>query len=94
MADATLKQLAQRQLADYDVTIATVTGAELTRTVVDSLAWLARQPSLPGEGLQARQTVLCGSIADLFPVSTECQISVTTDRFGSVACSIARPTII
>ena len=74
-----------------DVRAATVSGEELTRTVVDSLAWLARELSPLGDGLQAGQTVLCGSIADLIPVAAECRISVTTDRFGSVTCSIARP---
>ena len=73
-----------------DVPIATVSGAELTRTVVESLAWLACQLSPFGGGLQAGQTVLCGSIADLIPISAECGITVTTDRFGSVACAIGR----
>ena len=71
-----------------DVEVATVSGLELTRNVVRSLRWLGRELSLCGLGLQAGQTVLCGSVADLIPVARPCRIAVATDRFGFVECDI------
>lgn len=71
-----------------DVPAATISGAELTQTIVESLAWLAGQLDSFGSGLRAEQIVLCGSLADLFPVSAGSRITVTTDRFGSVECAI------
>ena len=71
-----------------DDVVATVPGTELTATVIDSLSWLAKELQRLGSGLKAGQTILCGSVADLIPVSQDCQIAVTTDRFGSVKCTI------
>lgn len=69
--------------------LATVEGSELTQTILDSLSWLAAELPRHGETLQARQTVLCGSVADLFPIAESGQLRVETDRFGSVECSFA-----
>ena len=71
-----------------ETNVAEVSGPELTGTVVRSLSWLAGALNNRGEHLQAGQIVLCGSVADLFPVSGPCRIAVTTDRFGSVTCQI------
>ena len=71
-----------------DVVVATVYGTELTLTVIDSLNWLAKELRRIGLGLKAGQTILCGSIAKLIPISRGCQIIVTTDCFGSVECTI------
>jgi 2-keto-4-pentenoate hydratase len=70
------------------VVVATVSHAELNTTVVDSLRWLAKTLRDFGHDLKAGQTILCGSVADLIPISHGCRISVTTDRFGSVECTI------
>ena len=71
-----------------DVVVAAVPGTELTPTVVDSLSWLAKELGRLGLGLKAGQTILCGSIANLIPISRGCRITVTTDWFGSVECTI------
>jgi 2-keto-4-pentenoate hydratase len=75
-----------------DEPVATVSGTELTRTVVDSIRWLSRELHSHGRGLLTGQTILCGSVADLFPISSKCRIVVTTDRFGSVECTIDEET--
>lgn len=67
--------------------LATVEGSELTQTILNSLSWLAAELPRHGESLEAGQTVLCGSVADLFPIANSGELRVTTDRFGSVACS-------
>lgn len=72
-----------------DVVTAAVSGPELTHTVVDSLHWLAAELNRRGCRLQAGQTILCGSVAALIPISGGSRISVTTDRFGSVECTVA-----
>ena len=68
--------------------VATVSGAELTRTIVSSLAWLARELPTRGERLEPGHTVLCGTVAPLLPAPDAREIIVTTDRFGSVRCTI------
>jgi 2-keto-4-pentenoate hydratase len=75
-----------------DEPAAIVSGPELTRTIVDSLSWIAKELGTLGHGLQAGQTILCGSLADLIPVSSVCRISVSTDRFGSVEGTIRERT--
>ena len=72
---------------DDDVA-ATVSGTELTATVVNSLSWLAKELRRVDSGLKAGQTILCGSVAVLIPVSPTCRIAVTTDRWGCVECTI------
>ena len=69
--------------------LATVEGSELTQTILNSLSWLAAELPQYGESLAAGQTVLCGSVADLFPMANSGQLRVTTDRFGSVECTFA-----
>jgi len=69
--------------------VAVVTGSELIQTIVESLRWLTGELGKRHLKLQARQTVLCGSVADLFPVPNGCHISVETDRFGKVECTTA-----
>ena len=68
---------------------AAVAGRELTRTVASSLAWLARALPLHGERLRRGHTVLCGTVAPLLPAPDAREVTVTTDRFGSVRCSFA-----
>jgi 2-keto-4-pentenoate hydratase len=67
--------------------VALVAGTELIQTVLNSLGWLTRELSRHGFGLKARQTVLCGSVADLFAVAKG-HIKVTTDCYGDVECTI------
>jgi len=68
--------------------LATVAGEQLTATVISSLRWLSQELERTGSGLTAGQTVLCGSVADLLPVTGNCQIIVTSEHLGSVKCSI------
>lgn len=68
--------------------LATVAGGDLTATVVASLRWLSQELERTGSGLKAGQTVLCGSVADLLPVTGNCQITVTSEHLGSVECTI------
>ena len=68
---------------------AAVAGQELTRTVASSLAWLARELPPRGERLQPGQIVLCGTVAPLLPAPEAREVTVTTDRFGSVRCTFA-----
>jgi 2-keto-4-pentenoate hydratase len=68
--------------------LATVAGGELTATVVASLRWLSQELERTGSGLKAGQTVLCGSVADLLPVTGNCHITVTSEHLGSVECTI------
>lgn len=69
--------------------LATVEGLELTQTILDSLSWLAAELPRQRESLDAGQTVLCGSVADLFPIANPGLVRSATDRFGSVECSFA-----
>ena len=71
-----------------DVEVAAVAGGTLIDTVATSLRWLARELGRHRLRLHAGQTVLCGSVAPLIPVSTPSRVSVMTDRFGSPACRI------
>lgn len=65
---------------------AAVSGPELTRTVAASLAWLAGELPSRGERLRGGDTVLCGTVAPLLPAPAAREVTVTTDRFGSVRC--------
>lgn len=67
---------------------AAVSGPELTRTVAASLAWLARELPSHGERLRGGDTVLCGTVAPLLPAPEAREVTVTTDRFGSVRCTL------
>lgn len=69
-------------------TAATVTGERLIRTVTTSLEWLAGELHAEGQALRAGETVLCGSIARLFPVPSPCAVTVTTNAFGSAWCTV------
>lgn len=71
-----------------DVSVATVPGAELRRTIVESLKWLVRELHGHGLGLLAGQTILCGSVAEVYPVSAGSRIAVLAGRFGTVRCTI------
>jgi 2-keto-4-pentenoate hydratase len=68
--------------------IADISGSELTHTIIDSLTWLARELGRHELSLRAGQTILCGSVADLIPISSGGRIAITTDRFGAVECTI------
>ena len=82
------RDTAQLRIDIDDVPVAKLSGPELTNTVVDSLSWLAAELNRLGRSLQGGQTILCGSVADLVPISGSCRILVTTDRFGSVECTL------
>ncbi|MCP3693581.1 MAG: hypothetical protein GY917_15375, partial [Planctomycetaceae bacterium] len=41
-----------------------------------------------GIDLEAGQVVLCGSVADLFPMQEAGQVTVSTEHAGTVACEI------
>ena len=71
-----------------DVEVAAVAGETLIDTVATSLRWLAKELRRHRLRLHAGQTVLCGSVVPLIPVSTPSRVSVVTDRFGSAACKI------
>ena len=66
----------------------TVSGTELTDTVASSLAWLARELPSRGERLRRGDIVLCGTVAPLLPAPEGRKITVTTDRFGTVECTL------
>ena len=68
--------------------VATVSGPGLTRTITSSLAWLARELPARGERLEPGHIVLCGTVAPLLPAPAAREVVVTTDRFGSVRCTI------
>ena len=68
--------------------VADVSGPELTGTVARSLRWLARELPRRGETLLPGQTVLCGTVAPLLPAPDAREVVVTTDRFGSVRCTV------
>lgn len=61
--------------------VARASGIELTRTVLDSVRWLAKELSRSGRTLKAGQTILCGSVADLISIESACRVVVTTDRY-------------
>lgn len=69
--------------------VATVSGAEMLRTIAESLRWLTRQLQPHGLGLLAGHTILCGSVAQVIPVSAGSQISAQAGSYGSVACTIS-----
>ena len=71
-----------------DVEVAAVAGETLIDTVAASLRWLAKELRRHRLRLHAGQTVLCGSVAPLIPVSTPSRVSVVTDQFGSATCKI------
>lgn len=67
---------------------AAVSGPELTHTVAASLTWLAGELPSRGERLRGGDTVLCGTVAPLLPAPAASEVTVTTDRFGSVRCTL------
>ena len=81
------------QIEIDNVQVAKVFGQKLISTVVDSLSWLVQDLHRFELYVKAGQTILCGSIANLFPVSGDCQISVKTDSFGVVECAICEHQI-
>ena len=70
------------------IEMARVTGEESLATVIDSLEWLVQELANHGIDLEAGQVVLCGSVADLFPMREVGQVTVSTERAGTVACKI------
>ena len=80
---------AQLRISIDDLHVVDLAGTELADTVAHSLSWLAAELNRLGRNLRTGQTILCGSVADLIPISGGCQVSVTTDRFGSVECTIS-----
>lgn len=74
-------------LIDGDI-VATVPGEHLMATITESLRWLARQPRPLGLSPLAGQTILCGSVAPVFPITPGTCVSVNSQNFGSVRCTI------
>jgi 2-keto-4-pentenoate hydratase len=72
--------------------LATVASEQLTATVISSLRWLSQELERTGTGLKAGQTVLCGSVADLFPVHSNCRINVISEHLGTVDCTVNEST--
>ncbi|MEO2023333.1 MAG: hypothetical protein ABGX05_16040 [Pirellulaceae bacterium] len=70
------------------IEMARMTGEESLATVIDSLQWLVQELANHGIDLEAGQVVLCGSVADLFPMRAAGQVTVSTERAGTVACKI------
>lgn len=68
--------------------LAEISGRVLFETVDKSLCWLAR--ALARQGLQMRknQIILCGSVADLFPLPQGGHIEASTDSCGTVECLV------
>ncbi len=60
--------------------VAEVADMEQGRSFVHSMAWLRETLESQGIPLREGQVVLCGSVADLFPVSTG-QVKVTMTQF-------------
>jgi 2-keto-4-pentenoate hydratase len=70
------------------VMAAVVSGTELLRTVVESLNWLRRELHEHGLELSRGQMILCGSVAEVFPVVLGSRISVVAGGLGSAHCAI------
>ncbi len=68
--------------------VARVEGPELIENLIGSLAWLARAVGPQARFLDTGSIILCGAIADLLVVSPGARVEITTDRFGSVACTM------
>ena len=67
-----------------DVQVARVPGTDLRTTIFDSLRWLANALDEHGHGLQAGQTILCGTISGMHLIDSGARVAVTTENFGSV----------
>jgi len=68
--------------------MAHVTEEQSRATVMNSLRWLAQELADHGIDLEAGQVVLCGSVADLFPMQEAGQVTVSTEHAGTVAFEI------
>ncbi len=66
------------------VKVASVEGAELRRTIFNSLHWLTEALHQQGHTLVAGQTILCGTISGMHAVDVGARVQVTTEDFGSV----------
>ena len=67
--------------------MAHVTEEQSRVTVMNSLGWLVQELADHGIDLEAGQVVLCGSVADLFPMREAGQVTVSTERAGAVTCN-------
>ncbi len=72
--------------------VVSVGGDQLHETILSSLRWLTGELDRHNRHLQENQIVLCGSVADLFPVSNGSIVGVITDKFGSVDCTVLPPS--
>ena len=79
------KTTASLQIDVDDHLTVSVEGDELIDTIFRSLRWISSCLEMHGAYLRAGQTVLCGAVADLIPVTTG-RIRVVTDHFGEVEC--------
>ena len=68
--------------------VAKVSGEILQETVISSLQWLGGTSKLLGLPECSSAFVLCGSVAELFPLPHGGIAEVVTDHGGSVACTI------
>ena len=70
------------------IEMARVTEEQSLVTVMNSLGWLVQELAEHGIDLEPGQVVLCGSVADLFPMQEAGQVTVSTEHAGTVACEI------
>ncbi len=66
--------------------LAELSGEILFETVDKSLRWLARSLAMQGLQMRENQFILCGSVADLFPLPEGGHVEVVTDSCGFVEC--------
>ena len=72
--------------------LAELSGEILFETFDKSLRWLARSLAMQGLQMRENQIILCGSVANLFPLPEGGHVEVVTDSCGFVEC-IARENI-
>lgn len=68
--------------------VASVTDTDFSQQISESLVWLAYTLSGDNKRIQSGETILCGSLANLFPVNPGSRVEVTTECFGSVSCCL------
>ena len=72
--------------------LAQLSGEILFETLDKSLRWLAGSLAMQGLQMRESQFILCGSVANLFPLPEGGHVEVVTDSCGFVEC-IARENV-
>ena len=67
--------------------LADLSGEILFETLDKSLRWLAGSLAMQGLQMRENQFILCGSVANLFPLPKGGQVEVVTDSCGFVECT-------